>query len=94
MNNELLNKLYNNNNPIMYDLKDEFTKIIDLKEKDTNIKKWDKYRKYCVDRYSAYGIDCDASFLATNIYKIAYKFLNNESFMKQYEKISFDKLNE
>jgi len=85
-------RLYDeDNNPILYDLKDEFAKVINLVRTETNIEKWKKYKAYKVDRYSAFGIDCDVSYLAIQVYSKSWKFLNGVSPTKQYVKL---KLNE
>lgn len=88
----MINKLYDeDNNPILYDLKDEFAEVIHLVGTETNIEKWKKYKAYKVDRYSAFGIDCDVSFLANQVYSKIWNFLNGVSPTKQYALL---KLNE
>ncbi len=88
----MTNKLYDkDNNPILYDLKNEFAEVINLVRTETNIEKWEKYKAYKVDRYSAFGIDCDVSSLALQVYVKGWRFLNGVKPTKQYVKL---KLNE
>lgn len=88
----MINKLYDkDNNPILYDLKNEFTDVINLVGSETNVEKWEKYKACKVDRYSAFGIDCDVTSLAIQVYADGWSFLNRIKPTKQYVKL---KLNE
>lgn len=83
----MINKLYDKDgNPILYDLKNEFAEIINLVGTETNVEKWRKYKAYKVDRYSEFGIDCDVSCLAIQVYNKGWKFLNRVKPTKQYVK--------
>lgn len=81
------------NEIILYDVKDEFKKQLNVLDDDSNLLKWQKYQNYKVNRYSVYGIDCDVSLYAVNIYKRAWEFLKPVNRpTRQYEKVSLDKL--
>lgn len=77
---------------ILYDIKDEFKKQLNISDDDSNLVKWEKYKDYKVNRYSVYGIDCDVSLYAVGIYNKAWEYLKSARPTKQYEKVSLDKL--
>lgn len=81
----MIEELYDeDHNPVLYDLKDQFAEVIRLEGLETNVEKWSKYREYKVDRYSAYGVDCDVSWLAMQVYSRAWAFLDGVRPTKQY----------
>ena len=80
-------------NPILYDMKDEFSNLLKFKENDSNLDKWRKFKSYKVDENSVYGIDCDVCELAVFIYNKTFDFLKKcKRPTKQYSKISIKDL--
>jgi len=76
-------------NPILYDMKDEFSNLLKFNENDSNLDKWVKYKSYKVDENSVYGIDCDVCNLAVFIYNKTFEFLKKcKRPTKQYKRIS------
>ena len=76
-------------NPILYDMKDEFSNLLKFNENDSNLDKWEKYKSYKVDENSVYGIDCDVCKLAVFIYNKTFEFLKKcKRPTKQYKRIS------
>ncbi|XQY91894.1 DUF6994 family protein [Metabacillus sp. HB246100] len=69
--------LFKDDKAVIYDMKDEYKKLLDIGESDTNIIKWEKYEKY--KHYNAANekdsIDCDVCELAVYIYHKSWRFL-------------------
>ncbi len=85
--------LYDDNSkPVLYDIKNYFAQILQFDITDSNLTKWKKYKSYKTHRYSAYGIDCDVSLLAVQVYQKGWDFLKSIRPTKQYERVKISNL--
>lgn len=73
-------KLLDNGKPVMYDIKDEFKKELNILECDSNLTKLKKYQARPSDSNC---IDCDVSEFAVFIYHELWDFLNSYEQDKQ-----------
>ncbi|NFD04993.1 hypothetical protein EXN50_00465 [Clostridium botulinum] len=66
--------LFEDDKPVIYDMKDEYKSLLYLVESDTNVEKWEKYKQYKPVQDND-SIDCDVCELAVYVYHKAWKFL-------------------
>ena len=70
--------LYVNNEPKLYDLKNEFKSLLHIFDTDSNIERWNKYKKY-IPTNDKDSIDCDVCELAVFVYYNTWNFLKEAS---------------
>lgn len=85
----VLDTLFDNEKPLIYDMKDEFKSLLNITKRDTNIQKLEKYNKYEAPHDND-SIDCDTCKLATFVYNKAFDFLKGvDRPRRQYKKVPF-----
>ena len=85
----VLDTLFDNEKPLIYDMKDEFKSLLKITKRDTNIQKLKKYNKYEAP-HDKDSIDCDTCELATFVYNKAFDFLKGVGRpQRQYKKAPF-----